>query len=155
MESTARTSHWTALRRAVWISSSPTYPSHTHKDDMYHTAKECSRGWRTSHNGRVGLLLVSHLLQRPTTPTNVMRCLRCSCRLLSCCLAIRCSILRWTTSPTSSHCALGRPVGKRLYAYTLVQSYSSHTTASTCRILACSLTTSGPGVESQLASKAA
>jgi len=44
--------------------------------------------------------------------------------------------LRWTTIPTSSHCALGRAVGKRLYAYTLVQSYQSHTTASTCRILA-------------------
>jgi hypothetical protein len=43
---------------------------------------------------------------------------------------------RWTTTPTSSHCALGRAVGKRLYAYTLVQTYPSHTTASTCLTLA-------------------
>lgn len=54
-------------------------------------------------------------------------------------LAARLSVvphLRWTTTPTSSHCALGRAVGKRLYAYTLVQTYPSHTTASTCLTLA-------------------
>jgi len=48
---------------------------------------------------------------------------------------------RWTTTPTSSHCALGRAVGKRLYAYTLVQTYPSHTTASSiaglCVLCAC------------------
>jgi hypothetical protein len=70
---------------------------------------------------------------------------------------------RWTTTPTSSHCALGRAVGKRLYAYTLVQTYPSHTTASTCLTLAATHTrshvarvcVSWPGEESQLASKAA
>jgi hypothetical protein len=118
--------------------------THTHKDDMYQLAKECSRGWRTPHNGRVGLLLVPHLLQRPTTPTHVMRCLRCSCRLLSCCLAISCSIS--PCGPRVLPRVTVHSVGRLGRGCTLTRScnrITSHTTASTCRILARSFTRAG------------
>jgi len=78
------------------------------EDDMYRIAKECSHGWSQRQAGAPAAVVSS--------------------------LAMRQSVVHtlWTTRPTSSHCALGRPVGKRLYAYTLVHSYLSHTTASTC-----------------------
>jgi len=103
---------------------------------MYQLAKECSHGWR-KYNVADELANYSISSTRTVSEFNKAMLQLYAVRVVSS-LAFWLSVVpfRWTTIPTLSHCALGRAVGKRLYAYTLVQSYQSHTTASTCRILA-------------------
>lgn len=118
-----------------WISSYMTYP-YQEQDDMYQLAKECSHG-RRKYITADESANYSISSTRTAYESNYARMLLYAVRVVSS-LAFWLSVVpfRWTTIPTLSHCALGRAVGKRLYVYTLVQSYQSHTTASTCRILA-------------------